>query len=152
MLQHIRGHRELPGHTHLIARLRQGVAFFFIGGAVVHISLASFNPDAYAAFADDALFGFVRSGWREVFMSDPPAWALLLALGEATLGAALLLGGTPARWGYVGVIAFHVALMMFGWGFWMWSIPALAFLVWLALSDWPLLVQPRVPVDQDSRP
>ena len=65
--------------------------------------------------------------------------------GEAVLGTALLLGGTAARWGYAGVIAFHVALMLFGWGFWMWSVPALVFLVWLARRDWPLLDQPTSP-------
>ena len=152
MLQQVRGRGETSGQALLIARLRRGVALLYIGGAVVHISLASFHARAYETFSDGALFHIVDSGWREVFMSDPRAWALLLALGEACLGAALLLGGRAARWGYVGVIVFHAALMSFGWGFWLWSVPALCFLVWLAHRDWPLLGQPTVPEQGDSRP
>jgi hypothetical protein len=33
------------------------------------------------------------------------------------------------------VIVFHLALMLFGWGFWLWSAPALALIVPLALAD-----------------
>ena len=33
----------------------------------------------------------------------------------------------PLRWG--AVIAFHLALMLFGWGIWTWSVPALEFLI-----------------------
>jgi hypothetical protein len=59
--------------------------------------------------------------------------------GELTLGLLLLAGGTWARVGWVGVIAFHVALMLFGWGFWIWSVPVLVFLVVAARRDWPAL-------------
>lgn len=152
MLQQAGQHGSRTGQEQVTVRLRRAVGLLYIGGAVVHITLASFNARGYDAFADGALLDVVRSGWREIFMSDPSAWALLLAWGEAALGAALLLGGTAARWGYGGVIAFHVALMLFGWGFWTWSVPALVFLVWLARRDWPLLGQPRVPTTGDSRP
>lgn len=152
MLQQARQRDDTVRQERVTVRMRRGVGLLFVGGAVVHLSLASFNPSGYDAFADGSLFEFVRLGWREIFMSDPSAWALLLAWGEAVLGALLMLGGTPARWGYAGVIAFHVALMLFGWGFWMWSVPALIFLVWLARRDWPLLEQPRVPTEGDSRP
>jgi hypothetical protein len=37
------------------------------------------------------------------------------------------------------VIAFHLALMAFGWGVWLWSVPGLAGLVPAALRDWPRL-------------
>lgn len=36
---------------------------------------------------------------------------------------------------WAGVIVFHVAPMAFGWGFWLWSVPALSLLVPAALSD-----------------
>jgi hypothetical protein len=29
--------------------------------------------------------------------------------------------------------------MLFGWGFWLWSVPVLAFLVWAARRDWSSL-------------
>jgi hypothetical protein len=64
---------------------------------------------------------------------------MALFLGETLLGVALLLGGTWAKVGWAGVIAFHVALMLFGFGVWLWSIPVPAMLVPLASADWPSL-------------
>ncbi len=55
--------------------------------------------------------------------------------GETTLGILLLLGGRCATIGWVGVIAFHVLLMLFGYGVWLWSVPALVLLVFLARRD-----------------
>ncbi len=37
--------------------------------------------------------------------------------------------------GWVGVLLFQVLLMLFGPGFWLWSLPAIALLVWLARRD-----------------
>jgi hypothetical protein len=39
------------------------------------------------------------------------------------------------------VIAFHVLLLPFGFGIWLWSIPVLALLVPAARIDWPALTQ-----------
>jgi hypothetical protein len=41
---------------------------------------------------------------------------LRLAAGETTLGVLLLTRGRAARLGWVGVIVFHLLLMLFGWG------------------------------------
>jgi fatty acid desaturase len=54
--------------------------------------------------------------------------------GEIALGTALLLGGTPARVGWLGVLAFHLLLMLFWLGFWLWSVPAMAVLVWPSVT------------------
>jgi hypothetical protein len=35
-------------------------------------------------------------------------------------------GGRIAKLGSAGVIAFHLLLMLFGWGIWFWCVPALA--------------------------
>jgi hypothetical protein len=59
-------------------------------------------------------------------MAHPTVWALLLAACELTIAALLI---KVRRLGYLAVIAFHLALMLFGWGFWLWSLPALAFAV-----------------------
>jgi hypothetical protein len=32
-----------------------------------------------------------------------------------------------------------VLLMLFGWGVWLWCVPALCLLVFLARIDWPFL-------------
>jgi hypothetical protein len=62
-----------------------------------------------------------------------------MVCGETLLGVLLLVGGSWAKLGWAGVIAFHVALMLFGFGYWMWSIPALVVLISLARADWPRL-------------
>lgn len=100
-----------------------GFTALFAFGAVVHCVLALTNADSYRPFADDALFPWVYDGWQTIFMAYPSLWALLLAAAELTI--AVLLVKVP-RIGYLAVIAFHLALMLFGWGFWLWSVPALA--------------------------
>ena len=114
---------------------RSLVGCFFVMMGGVHLGLVAADPGVYRHFADEALFGFVRSGWREVFMADPAFWGLCVMAGELVLGALLLVGGRAATVGWVGVLAFHVLLMLFGPGFWLWSVPALALLVYLARRD-----------------
>jgi len=114
---------------------RSLVGCFFVMMAGVHLGLVAADPGVYRHFADDALFGFVRSGWREVFMADPAFWGLCVMAGELVLGALLLIGGRAATVGWVGVLTFHVLLMLFGPGFWLWSVPAVALLLFLARRD-----------------
>ena len=66
-------------------------------------------------------------------------WGLCLMLGETMLGILLFLGGRWAKVGWVGVIAFNVLLVLFGWGFLLWSVPAVGVLTFLAVRDWPRL-------------
>jgi len=51
----------------------------------------------------------------------------------------MLVGGRPARAGWLAMIAFQWLLMLFGWGFWLWSVPATAVLVAGAHRDWARL-------------
>jgi len=111
------------------------VGGFYLCMGGVHIGLVSADPEVYRHFADDALVGFVRDGWRDVFMAQPAVFGLLLAAGEIVLGVLLLRGGRAAAGGWVGVVAFHLLLMLFGFGIWVWSVPALALLVHLARRD-----------------
>jgi hypothetical protein len=114
------------------------VGCFFLCTASVHVGIVMADPGFYGSFGDAALFGLVRRGWSELFMAHPASWGLAVAAGEAVLGALLLLGGRAARVGWIGVLTFHVLLMLFGYGFWLWSVPALALFGWLAARDWPL--------------
>lgn len=114
---------------------RSLVGCFFVMMAGVHLGLVAADPGVYRHFADEALFGFVRSGWREVFMADPAFWGLCVMAGELILGALLLVGGRAATVGWVGVLTFHVLLMLFGPGFWLWSVPAVVLLLFLARRD-----------------
>ncbi|WP_192476346.1 hypothetical protein [Arthrobacter sp. AET 35A] len=110
-----------------------GGFFLFTGG--VHVGIVAADPQFYAAFANEATLPFVTEAWRQVFMAQPVGWGLALAVGEATLGVLLLRGGTAAKLGWLGVIAFHLGLMLFGWGFWLWSVPFLAIVLPAALKD-----------------
>ena len=38
-----------------------------------------------------------------------------------------------------------VALMLFGWGFWFWSVPALAALIWAAHREWRQVAVVEIP-------
>jgi len=106
--------------------IQWGFVALFGSGAAVHTFLALSTPDSYDGFADAALFDWTHDAWQQIFMAHPTAWALLLAAAELTI--AVLLVKSP-RIGYVAVIVFNLALMLFGWGFWLWSVPALAFAV-----------------------
>lgn len=102
----------------------------------INAGIVAADPQTYRTFADDALWPFVTTTWRELVMAQPYVWFLLLASGEVVLGLRLLHGGPAARPGWAGVIAFHVLLMPFGFGIWLWCVPALALLVPAARSDW----------------
>lgn len=128
-----------PVETIVGRRGRVATGGFFLITSGVHLGIVMADPSFYARFANGALLPLVRHGWAEVFMAAPAFWGLCLFLGEVLLGVLLLAGGRAARVGWAGVIAFHVVLMLFGFGFWVWSLPALLLLVFLARSDWPAL-------------
>ena len=121
-----------PWHRALGRQLVGGL-FLVTGG--VHLGLVAADPTVYERFADQGLFGFVREGWHEIVMANPATWGLMLMAGEILLGTLLLVGGRAAIWGWCGVITFHVLLLPFGFGFWLWSIPALILLVLLARQE-----------------
>ena len=110
-----------------------GGLFLVMGG--VHLGLVAADPGVYRHFADDALFVFVVDGWRNIVMVRPEVYGLLLMAGEIVLGSMLLIGGRAAYVGWIGVIVFHVLLLVFGWGIWLWAVPALVFSVALARRD-----------------
>ena len=115
-----------PGSALVWRAIHLGFVAIFGLGAFVHISFGLWNQDSYRPFADGALFDWVYDGWQNIFMADPRLWALLLGATELLIAALLIFA---RRLGYLAVIAFHLALMLFGWGFWLWCVPALAFAV-----------------------
>jgi hypothetical protein len=122
------------------ARPRGGLSRHIVGGFFlvmggVHLGLVAADSQTYDGFADHALFLFVRDGWQEIVMAEPALYGLLLMAGEVVLGTALLVGGRAAKLGWIGVIAFHLLLLPFGWGVWVWAVPALLVLVPLAAID-----------------
>ncbi len=119
--------------------LRRAVGCFFLFTGGVHLGMVAADTEVYRHFADGSMLPLVQDAWTDVFMAHAVVWALLVMTGELVMGLLLLRGGAAAKVGWVGAIAFHVALLLFGWGFWVWSVPALAFLVWAARRDWPAL-------------
>ena len=111
------------------------VGGFYLSMGGVHLGLVAADPQTYWHFADAGLFAFVRHGWQNIFMAHPTTFGLLLAAGETVLGILLLLGGRAATYGWAGVVGFHLLLMLFGFGIWLWCIPALAVLIHLARLD-----------------
>ena len=121
------------------AAVRRFVGGFFLVMAGINAGIVVGDPHTYRTFADGSWSSFVTEAWHDVVMAHPLAWILLLAAGEVTLGVLLLQGGPAARAGWAGVVAFHVLLMSFGFGFWLWSVPVLAVLVPCARADWSSL-------------
>ena len=127
------------------ARVARGVVGgLYLATAGINAGLVIADPSVYQHFADESYLPFVRRTWTAVVMAAPTSWFLLLAAGELVLGVLLLLGGPAARVGWVGVVVFHVLLMLFGVGFWLWCVPVLAALMVAARADWPHLAA-RVP-------
>ena len=118
------------------ARVRKIVGSFYLSMGGVHLGIVAADPTLYRHFADGALFPIVRVGWSGIFMAEPATSGLVMAAGETALGVMLLVGGRWTKVGWVGVIGFHVALMLFGWAYWLWSVPALSYLVPAAVADW----------------
>jgi hypothetical protein len=108
--------------------LRISLGLLFLWGSGVHVGIVSGDPELYRHVADGAWFPGVRAAWRDIFMAAPAFWGLAVAAGELAIATLLLTGGRRARLGIAGAAAFHVGLMLLGWGFWMWSVPVLALL------------------------
>jgi hypothetical protein len=130
---------RLVFHPGRARRIRRFVGHFFLVTAGINAGMVAADPQAYRPFADPAALDFVQDSWEQIVMAHPAVWGLLLAGGELVLGILLLLGGRAARVGWVGVITFHLLLMFFGPGIWLWCIPVLAVLVPAAVADWPQL-------------
>ena len=108
---------------------RHAVGVLYLGAGAAVNGVFLLRGDDYAKFADGAYVRFVRDTWRDVVVPHHHAWIALLIAFELVVGVLALLGGRLTQLGYVAAIAFHVALLSFGWGFYLWSVP----MVW-ALS------------------
>jgi hypothetical protein len=122
----VRGGRILRPHW---------VGIFFLWTSGIHVGIVAADPGFYAPFADHALVPGLTHAWSHVVMGSPTIFGLAVAAGEATLGLLLLGSPQQRRVGWSGVLAFQLALMAFGWGFWIWSLPALAMLLPAAVAD-----------------
>lgn len=111
---------------------RRALAGMFVAGAAGHAMFASVIPEVYEAFADASPFPMIREAWQDLFVPNTRLLAGGLAVFELGLGVLFAAGRRRAtRVAVAGAIAFHVALVAFGWWYLLWSLPMLVLLVWV---------------------
>lgn len=114
---------------------RRAVALLYLGAGAAVNTFMLLGGDDYAKFADGAYVAFVRDTWHSVVVPHHVAWIGMLIAFELTVGVLALLGGWRTQLAYVAAIAFHVALLSFGWGFYLWSLPMIAALATLLRAE-----------------
>jgi len=113
----------------------RAVGGMFLGGAAVHLILVSTNSRAYDSFADGSYWPFIAHSWRSVLVPNVYYLIPTLAGFEVMVGVLILSSRQYRRVGIAVAIAFNLALMLFGWGFWVWSIPMVTFLGWFLTRE-----------------
>lgn len=98
---------------------------YVLFGAVVNAVFLATGTD-YGSFADASPLPIVRDTWRSVVAPHQVAWIMLLVLFEAAVGILVASGGRRTVTALIAMIGFHLGLLSFGWGFWVWSLPMLA--------------------------
>jgi len=101
----------------------------FLASAVTHLVLVTTAPHSYDSFADGSWWPFVRHAWHSFFVPNVGYFIAVLIAFEAAVGL-LILGRRYRRIGIAAAIAFNAALILFGWGFCIWSVPVIALLAW----------------------
>ena len=119
------------------------VAAFYACMGGVHIGLVAADPQVYAGFADSSPWEWVRVAWADTFVAHPIVWGLFVAFLQVGLAALLLTGGRAAELGWVGVVAFQIPLVLFGWVYLLWTVPVLTALIVSARADWSHLPPPE---------
>lgn len=114
---------------------RRGFATLYVGAGAAVNGFFLARGDDYERFADGAYVPFVRDTWRSVVVPEHHLWIGLLITFELAVGLLVLVGGRWTELAYVGAIGFHVALLSFGWGFYLWSLPMIAALVTLLRAE-----------------
>jgi len=127
-----------------LGRAAVGV-LFIAGGALLHvINLATGND--YAGFADPAPFAWVTHAWNAVVVPNHVLFIGLLAVFEATAGVLAISGGRKTQLGYLAVIAFYLALWLFGWIEVVWVLVMLPAMLLLLRAE--LRATPVVPIEE----
>ena len=109
-------------------------ALFLAAGALVNAVYLVTGQD-YATFANGSSSSFVRDTWSSLVVPHHYLFIGLLVVFEAVVGVLVLLGGRPREAGLWAAVAFHVALVSFGWGFLLWSGPMVVALLLLLRAE-----------------
>jgi hypothetical protein len=99
------------------------VALLFVpAGALVNAAYLLAGRD-YAGFADASWSALVTDTWESVVVPHHHLFIGLLVVFELVVGLLVLVPGLPRRVALAAMIAFHVALLAFGWTLAVWSVP-----------------------------
>lgn len=122
-------------HPSALVTGRRALAVLYLGaGAAVNAFFLA-RGDDYERFADGAYVSYVRRMWRSLVVPDHHLFIGALIAFEAAVGVLALIGGRRTQLAYALAIAFHVALLSFGWGFYLWSLPMIAALATLLHAE-----------------
>jgi hypothetical protein len=109
-------------------------ALWLLAGAGVNAGMLVAGR-SYSGFADGAALAFVHETWESLVVAHQAVFIGLLIAFEAVAGVLVLFPGRPRQAALLAVIAFTVALVSFGWGFLLWSVPVTAALVLLLRAE-----------------
>lgn len=126
----------LAHRSHTAYRVAIGAlaVLYLAAGAAVHAwNLAT--DVSYSGFADLSWSSFVTDTWESLVVPHDWVFIGLLVAFEATVGVMVLFAGRPRRIALVLILAFHVALVSFGWVFLAWVVPMVAALVLLLRAE-----------------
>ncbi len=117
---------------------------YLAAGALVNAVFLLTGTD-YADFADGSYIPFVRDTWRSLVVPNHDFFIWVLVAFEAAVGMLVLRGGKRAQLGLAAAIAFHVALLSFGWGFYLWAVPMIGALSLLLRAERRRTQAPAIP-------
>ena len=124
---------------------------FYTCMAGIHVGVVAANPAVYASFGAATPFNWVSTAWATVFMANPKFWGLFAAALELLIGVLLLRGGQSAKLGWIAVVAFQLGLILLGWVYLVWIVPAIIIAVLAARHDWPQLSERSSTADPVSK-
>lgn len=89
----------------------------------------------YTGFADGSPIPFVRDTWESLVVPHHHAFIGLLVAGEALAGVLVLVPGRPREAALLALVGFNATLVVFGWGFAIWSVPLVTALALLLRAE-----------------
>lgn len=105
-----------------------------VAGAAVNAGVLILDS-SYSGFADGSPVAFVRDTWESLVVPNQGIFISLLVAFEGLAGALALVPGRPRQVALVALVAFNIALLSFGPGFLIWSVPVGTGLVLLLRAE-----------------
>jgi hypothetical protein len=121
-------------HTAYRAAIGALALLYLPAGAAAHAwNLAT--DVSYSGFADWSWSAFVTDTWESLVVPHDWIFIGMLVAFEATMGVLVLIPGRSRRIALALILAFHVALVSFGWVYLVWVVPMVTALVLLRRAE-----------------